>query len=108
MKERMQKTLSRFNGCPQRDRSETGRYVGVQTFMWMCEANIVEVPSLCDERQMPTHGAPKIQSQDEVNAQITDKSQQRMGIRREKAKAERIHTRVGRLLSPCQYEASIA
>ena len=40
----MQKTLSRVNGCPQRDRSETEWYGGVQTFMWMCEDNIVEVP----------------------------------------------------------------
>lgn len=44
MKERMQKTLSRVNGCPQRDRSETEWYGGAQTFMWMCEDNIVEVP----------------------------------------------------------------
>ena len=44
MKERMQKTLSRFNGYPQRNRSETEWYGGVQTFMWMCEDNIVEVP----------------------------------------------------------------
>ena len=44
MKERMQKTLSEVNGCPQRDRSETEWYEGVQTFIWMCEDNIVEVP----------------------------------------------------------------
>ena len=44
MKERMQKTLSQVNGCPQRDRSETEWDGGVQTFMWMCEDNIVEVP----------------------------------------------------------------
>ncbi len=56
MKERMQKTLSQVNGCPQRDRSESewmhgdgNRHElslngGVQTFMWMCEDNIVEVP----------------------------------------------------------------
>ena len=44
MKERMQKTLSQVNGCSQRDRSETEWYGGVQTFMWMCEDNIVEVP----------------------------------------------------------------
>ena len=44
MKERMQKTLSQVNGCPQRDRSETEWYGGVLTFMWMCEDNIVEVP----------------------------------------------------------------
>ena len=44
MKERMQKTLSQVNGCPQRDRSETEWYGGVQTVMWMCEDNIVEVP----------------------------------------------------------------
>ena len=41
IKERMQKTLSQVNGCPQRDRSETEWYGGVQTFMWMCEDNIV-------------------------------------------------------------------
>ena len=41
MKERMQKTLSQVNGCPQRNRSETERYWGVQTFMWMCEDNNV-------------------------------------------------------------------
>ena len=44
MKERMQKTLSQVNGCHQRNRSETEWYGGVQTFMWMCEDNIVEVP----------------------------------------------------------------
>ncbi len=44
MKERKQKTLSQVNGCPQRNRSETEWYGGVQTFMWMCEDNIVEVP----------------------------------------------------------------
>ena len=44
MKERNQKTLSQVNGCPQRDRSETEWYGGVQTFIWMCEDNIVEVP----------------------------------------------------------------
>ena len=41
MKERMQKTLSQVNGCPQRNRSETEWYGGLQTFMWMCEDNIV-------------------------------------------------------------------
>ena len=40
----MQKTLSKVNGCPQRDRSETEWYEGEQTFMWMSEDNIVEVP----------------------------------------------------------------
>ena len=30
--------------APQRDRSETEWYGGVQTFMWMCDDNIVEVP----------------------------------------------------------------
>ena len=63
---------------------------------------------LCDERQMPTHGTSKVQSQDEVKAKRTDKSQQRLGICQEEAKDERIHKRVGRLLSPCQYEASLA
>ena len=44
MKERMQKTSSQVNDCPQRDRAETEWYGGVQTFVWMCEDNIVEVP----------------------------------------------------------------
>ena len=44
MKGRMQKTLSRVNDCPQRARTESEWYEGVQTFMWMTEENIVEVP----------------------------------------------------------------
>ena len=44
MKGRMQKTLSRVNDYPQRNRTESERYEGVQTFMWMTEDNIVEVP----------------------------------------------------------------
>ena len=44
MKGRMQKILAQANDCPQRDRSETEWYEGVQTFMWMREDNIVEVP----------------------------------------------------------------
>ena len=44
MKERMQKTLAEVKGCPQKDRTESERYVGAQTFMWICEDNIVEVP----------------------------------------------------------------
>ena len=68
-----------------------------------------EIPRLlllCDERQMPTHGAFKIQSQNEVKVERTDKSQQWLGICQEKAKTERIHKWVGRLLSSCQYETS--
>ena len=44
MKEGMQKTSAFANDCPQRDRSETEWYGGVQTFKWMTEENIVEVP----------------------------------------------------------------
>ena len=44
MKERMQKTLAEVKGCPQKDRTESEGYVGAQTFMWICEVNIVEVP----------------------------------------------------------------
>ena len=43
MKVRMQKTLAEANDCPQRDRTESDWYEGVQTFMWMTEDNIVEV-----------------------------------------------------------------
>ena len=44
MKVRMQKTLADVIGHPQRNRTESERYEGVQTFMWMTEDNIVEVP----------------------------------------------------------------
>lgn len=44
MKEGMQKTSAQANDCPQRDRTESEWYEGVQTFMWMTEDNIVEVP----------------------------------------------------------------
>ena len=44
MNERMQKTLALANDCPKRNRTESERYGGVQTFMWMTEDNIVEVP----------------------------------------------------------------
>ena len=44
MKERMQKTSAYANDCLQRDRSATEWYGGVQTFIWMTEDNIVEVP----------------------------------------------------------------
>ena len=40
----MQKTLAEVKGCPQKDRTESEGYVGAQTFMWICEDNIVEVP----------------------------------------------------------------
>ena len=40
----MQKTMAQANDYPRRDRSETEWYEGVQTFMWICEDNIVEVP----------------------------------------------------------------
>ena len=44
MKGRMQKTLSRVNDCPQIARTESEWYEGVQTFIWMTEVGIVEVP----------------------------------------------------------------
>ena len=44
MKERMQKTLAEVKGYPRNDRTESEEYVGVQTFMWIREDNIVEVP----------------------------------------------------------------
>ena len=39
--ERMQKTLAEVKGCPQKDRTESEGYVGVQTFMWICEEVLV-------------------------------------------------------------------
>ena len=44
MKGRMQKTSAPANDCSQRARTESEWYEGVQTFMWMTEDNIVEVP----------------------------------------------------------------
>lgn len=44
MKERMQKTSAQAHDFPQRARMESEWYEGVQTFMWMTEDNIVEVP----------------------------------------------------------------
>lgn len=44
MKDRMQKTSAQAYDCPQRDRTESEWYEGVQTFMWMTEDNVVEVP----------------------------------------------------------------
>ena len=44
MQERMQKTSPQGNDCPQRDRTESERYEGVQTYIWMTEDNVVEVP----------------------------------------------------------------
>lgn len=44
MKGRMQKTMAQANDYPRRDRSETEWYEEVQTFMWIHEDNIVEVP----------------------------------------------------------------
>ncbi|MCY6343399.1 MULTISPECIES: group II intron reverse transcriptase/maturase [Bacteroides] len=44
MEGRMQKTSAQANDCPQRNRSATKRYEGVQTFMWICEDNFAEVP----------------------------------------------------------------
>ena len=40
----MQKNLSEVKCCPQKARTESEGYVGAQTFMWICEDNIVEVP----------------------------------------------------------------
>ena len=41
----MQKTSSQGNGCPRGARTESGSYYeGVQTYIWMTEDNVVEVP----------------------------------------------------------------
>ena len=40
----MQKTSAKANDWPQRDRTESEGYGGVQTSMWITEDNIVEVP----------------------------------------------------------------
>ena len=40
----MQKTSAQANDCPQRARTESEWYEGVQTYIWMTEDNVVEVP----------------------------------------------------------------
>ena len=45
MQERMQKTSAQANDCPRRARTESESYYeGAQTYIWMVEDNIVEVP----------------------------------------------------------------
>ena len=56
MKGRMQKNLSEVKCCPQKARTESEGYVGAQTFMWICEDNIVEVPSEPSEKGRDTQG----------------------------------------------------
>ena len=42
MKERMQNTGANAHGCPQRDRTASEGYVGVQTYMEIVEGELVE------------------------------------------------------------------
>ena len=45
MQERMQKTSPQDNDCPRGTRTESGNYDEVvQTYIWMTEDNVVEVP----------------------------------------------------------------
>ena len=44
MLERMQNTKTEVLGCPQRARTESEWYEGAQTYIWMVEDNVVEVP----------------------------------------------------------------
>ena len=62
MKERMQKTLAEVKGCPQKDRTESEGYVGAQTFMWICEDNIVEVPF---DKELTRRGLPFVRYADD-------------------------------------------
>ena len=69
-----------------------------------------EIPRLfllCTQRQVPTHRTSKVQGKDEVTTKRTDKSKQWLGLRKEEAETERVHTRMGRLLSPRQNETSL-
>ena len=62
MKERMQKTLAAVKGYPRKDRLESEEYVGVQTFMWMREDNIVEVPF---DKELERRGLPFVRYADD-------------------------------------------
>ena len=55
MQERMQKTSSQGNDCPQRDRTESEGYEGVQTYIWMTEDNVVEVPKVNKEKTVVSY-----------------------------------------------------
>ena len=44
MSERMHITKTEVLGCPQRNRTESEWYEGAQTYIWMVEDNVVEVP----------------------------------------------------------------
>ena len=55
MQERMQKTSSQGNDCPQRDRTESEGYEGVQTYIWMTEDNVVEVPKVNKEKTIVSY-----------------------------------------------------
>ena len=52
MKERMQKTSACANDWPQRDRSETEWYGGVQTFMWMTEDRSATLVDVCQSKNI--------------------------------------------------------
>jgi RNA-directed DNA polymerase len=49
MKERMQKISTLSDSCPQKDRTESDSYVGVQTFMGITENHFVEVQFTKDD-----------------------------------------------------------
>ena len=56
---------------------------------------------------MPTCGTSEIQREAEVKTKRTDKSKHWLGICQEEAETERLHTRVGWVLPPSQYETSL-
>ena len=51
----MQKTWSQGNDCPERDRTESEGYEGVQTYIWMTEDNVVEVPKVNKEKTVVSY-----------------------------------------------------
>ena len=59
------------------------------TIFFAAKLHITEIPwllLLCNERQMPTHGASKRQTQDESQTQGVDFPKQWLGTCQEKAK----------------------
>ena len=56
MLERMHKTGAEVSGCPQRAKTESERYVGAQTCIWMVEDNVVEVPFVEKPRDFDPFG----------------------------------------------------
>lgn len=85
---------------PQGEQGKYGRFIHQG-----CE--IPRLLLICEQRQIPTHRTSKVQGKDEVTAKVLTSRSNGWRYEKEEAETEEVHTRMGRLLSPCQYEASL-